>query len=182
MTRRAQAPTLSRRHAVRLGSVGFAATLAADGRHSATAHVQPRLEANKAIARRVFEEGFNQRSQAAFSEVYAPDCVDYGAPTRRMPGPAGMPITREEFQTLFPDLVASVDGAIAEAHLVAASVTWRGTLPPVAVHVAGRTMHIFHIESDQIVGQWSAGWDWLAPNLRRPAPPGNPLVVSSPDR
>ena len=182
MSSLAHVPALSRRRAVRLGSAGLAVTLAAGGQRSITARAETSLEANKAIARRLFEEGFNRRNQAALEELYAPDIVDYGAWARQMPGPAGMPITSDEFQALFPDLFATVDGAIAEEHLVAARVTWRGTHPPAGTHVVGRTMHVFHIEGGQIVAQWSAGWDWLTPYLQRSSPPGNPLGISSPDR
>ena len=176
-------PTLSRRRAVRLGGAGLAATIATGGRRSAKARDQRGLEANKAIVRRVFEEGFNRGSRAALEEVYAPDVVDDGAWARRTPGPAGLPITSDEFQALFPDLVVTVDGAIAEGDLVAARVTWWGAHPPAGVHAVGRTMHVFHIESGRIVAQWSAGWDWLAPySPSRLSPPANPPVVSLPDR
>ena len=169
----AQVPTLSRRRAVHFGSAGVALVLAAGGQRSALAGDQSTLEANKAIARRVFEEGFNRRNLAALEELYAPEFVDRGAWARQMPGPAGMPITTDEFHDLFPDLVATVDGAIAEDDLVATRVTWRGTHPPAGVHMVGRTMHVFHLESGQIVAQWSVGWDWLAPYSCQSAPPWN---------
>ena len=172
------APTLSRRRAVRLGSAGLAATLAAGGQRSVAARAETSLEANKAIARRVFEEGFNRRNQAALDEAYAPDYVDYGTWARKMPGPAGMPITTDEFHDLFPDLFVTVDGMIAEEDLVAAQVTWRGTHPPAGTHVVGRTMHLFRIANEQIVEQWSTGWEWLARRGDRPEPrPRNPLTV-----
>ena len=59
-----------------------------------------------------------------------------------------------------PDVLATVDTLIAEADMVAARVTWRGTHPPAGTHIEGHTMHGFRIEQDHIVEQWSAGWDW----------------------
>lgn len=169
--------TVSRRRAVRLGSAGLAMALAAGGQRAAAARDQTSLEANKAIARRVFEEGFNQRNVAALEELYAPDVVDYGTWARQMPGPAGMPITSDEFQAMFPDVIVTVEGAIAEDDLVATRVTWRGTHPPAGTHLVGRTMHVFHIDNGRIVAQWSAGWDWLMPYTRKSAPrPTNPLA------
>ena len=179
----AHVPTLSRRRAVRFGSAGLVATLAAGGHHSVTARDQTSLEANKAIARRVFEDGFNRRNHAALKEVYAPDVVDYGTWARQMPGPAGMPMTSEEFHAVLPEVRATIENTIAEDDLVAARVTWRGTHPPAVTHVVGRTMHVFQIERGQIVAQWSAGWEWLAPYRQRSSPPpSNPLAVSAPDR
>jgi ketosteroid isomerase-like protein len=178
----AQVPTLSRRRAVRLGSASLAATLELRGNRSIAAADQPSLEANKDIARRVFEEGFNHRNQAVLQEVYAPDFVDYGTWARQMPGPAGMPITGDEFHALFPDVIATVDGAIAEGNLVAARVTWRGTHPPAGTHLVGQTMHLLQVENGQIVAQWSAGWEWLAPYLQRLPSPDNPLTVSMCER
>ena len=182
MSSLAQVPTLSRRRAVHLGGASLAAILVAGGHQAVTARDQTSLEANKAIARRLFEEGFNHRNQAALEEVYAPDVVDYGAWARQMPGPAGMPISSDEFQALFPDLFVTVDGTIAEGDLVAARVTWRSTHRRPGTHMVGRTMHVFQIESGQIVAQWSVGWDWLAPYRKQSSPPGNPLAPSSPDR
>jgi predicted SnoaL-like aldol condensation-catalyzing enzyme len=172
---------LSRRRAVRLGSAGLVMAVAG-GQRSAAARDQTSLEANKAIARRVFEDGFNDRNAAALEELYAPDVVDHGTWARQMPGPAGMPITSDEFQALFPDMIVHVESTIAEDDLVATRVAWRGTHPPAGTHHLGRTMHIFRIDTGRIVAQWCTGWDWLTPYIRRSAPrPGNPLAVSSSD-
>ena len=154
--------------AVRLGSAGLAATLVLGGSRSVAAADQPSLEANKAVARRVFEEGFNHRNLAVLQAAYAPDFVDYGSWARQMPGPAGMPITSDAFHTLFPDVFATVEDAIAEENLVAARVTWHGTHPPAGTHVVGRTMHLLQMVNGQIVAQWSTGWDWLG-SLQRVA-------------
>ena len=173
----ANVPTLNRRTAVRLGSAGLAAAVSAGGQRSAAALEHTALEANKAIARRVFDDVFNERNVAALEELYAPDVVDRGAWARHMPGPAGMPVTLDRFHALFPDVTVTVDVAIAEDDLVATRETWRGTHPPAGTHVVGRTMHIFRIANEQIVEQWSTGWEWLAHlDYRSESRPANPLA------
>ena len=84
---------------------------------------QTSLEANKAIARQVFEVAINNRNRAALKELYARDVVDYGTWARQMSGPAGMPITAGEFQAMFPDVTVFVETTIAEVDLVATRVT-----------------------------------------------------------
>lgn len=172
------APNVNRRTAVRLGGGGLAAALAESRRQSTQAQELVPLEANKALVSRVFEEAVNGRNEALIGDLYAPTFVDRGTWARQMPGPAGMPRTIDQFHTEFPDVTVTVDMTLAEDDLVAAVATWRGTHPPAGTHVVGRTMHFFRITNEQIVEQWSAGWDWLAQRGDRPEPrPRNPLTV-----
>jgi predicted SnoaL-like aldol condensation-catalyzing enzyme len=120
------------------------------------------LDANKTLVHRVFEEAVNGGDVTVIGEVYAPNSVDRGTWARHMPGPAGMPLTIDQFHAEFPDVTVTVDPAIAEEDLVATFATWRGAHPPAGTHVVGRTMHLFRISNGQIIEQWSAGWDWLA--------------------
>jgi predicted SnoaL-like aldol condensation-catalyzing enzyme len=178
MSSRISTSKLTRRNAVRLGGASLAVAVAAREHGVAAAPDQATLDANKAIARRVLEEAFNGRNGTAIQELYAPNCVDRGAAVRQMPGPAGLPLTIDDFQTLFPDVTVTVDAVIAEGEFVSTRATWHGTHPPAGTHVVGRTMHCFHLANGQIVEQWSVGWDWLDKLTGRPAPrPGNPLIV-----
>ena len=171
------ASLLNRRTAVRLGSGSLVAALALRERRSAEAHSLTTLEANKVLVRRVFEEAINGGNIAVLTELYAPEHVDRGALARHMPGPAGMPLTVDEFRAVFPDVFVTVEGTIAEDDLVATRATWRGAHPPAGTHVMGRTMHIFSIANEQIVEQWSTGWEWVAQLGYRSEPePANPLA------
>jgi len=154
-------PTLNRRSAVHLGSCGLASALAVRGIRSTVAQQSQTLEANKALGRRVFEEAINGRNGAVIAELYAPAFVDRGTWARQMPGPAGMPRTIDQFHDQFPDVTVTVDMAVAEDDLVATMATWHGTHPPAGTHLVGRTMHIFRITNEQIVEEWSTGWEWL---------------------
>jgi predicted SnoaL-like aldol condensation-catalyzing enzyme len=170
-------PALNRRSVVRLGSCGLAGALALQGIRSTAAQQPSSLEANKALARRVFEEAVNGRNGAVIAELYAPAFVDRGTWARQMPGPAGMPRTIDQFHTMFPDVTVTVDVAIAEEDLVATVVTWHGTHPPAGTHVMGRTMHLFRIANELIIEEWSTGWEWLTQRGDRSIPrPRNPLA------
>ena len=179
MSSRTIAPTLSRRTAVRLGSAGLAAAVGMCGIWSAEAQEATTFEANKALVHRIFEEAVNGRTEAVISELYAPDFVDHGTWARQMPGPAGMPLTIDQLQEMFPDVAANVEMALAEDDLVATVAVWRGTHPPAGTHVVGRTMHVFRIANGQIVEEWSTGWDWLGQRGYRSVPrPRNPLAAT----
>lgn len=170
-------PHLNRRHALRLGSGGVAAAFALRVAPVAAAQDLAILDANKAIARRVFGEAVNGGNGAVVAELYHPDFVDRGAPSRRMPGPAGMPMPVARFHAFFPSITVTVDAVVAEEDLVAAVATWRDTHPPAGAHVVGRTMHLFRIASSRIVEEWSVGWEWLDRRGYRPAPRlRNPLT------
>ena len=92
-----------------------------------------------------------------------------------------MPLTRDEFDAMFPAVMAKVEATIAEDALIAARVTWHGAHPSAGPYVAGSTMHVFQLDNGLIVAQWSAGWDWLAPHVAHATPhPANPLMVIMP--
>jgi len=169
---------LSRRSTVRLGSVGLAAALVTRTALSAQASELPTVEANKALVRRLFEVGVNTGDEALTISLYSPDYVDRGSWLRQMPVPAGMPIPLHEFRAEFPDVTVTIDSVIAEADFVATHESWRGTHPPAGTHLVGRTMHLFRIANDQIIEQWSVGWEWLMGRSYRPTPRArNPLTA-----
>jgi len=170
-------PALNRRSAVRLGSCGLASALAVRTIRSTVAQQSQTLEANKALACRVFEEVVNGRNGAGIAELYAPAFVDRGTWARQMPGPAGMPRTLDQFHDDFPDVTVTVDMAVAEEDLVATMATWHGTHPPAGTHLVGRTMHLFRIANELIVEEWSTGWEWLVQRGDHSIPrPRNPLA------
>ena len=169
---------LSRRSTVRLGSVGLAAALVTRTALSAQASELATTEANKELVRLLFEVGVNNGDEALTTSLYSPNYVDRGSWSRQMPGPAGMPIPLREFRAEFPDVWVTLDSVIAEADFVATHESWRGSHPPAGSHLVGRTMHLIRIANDQIVEQWSVGWEWLTRRDFRLEPqPSNPLVA-----
>jgi steroid delta-isomerase-like uncharacterized protein len=114
----------------------------------------------KAVARRVFEEIFNQGRFEVASEIYAKDFVNHGA-TRDVGLKEDQDAARG-WKSAFPDLKMSVEMMIAEGSLV--TVLWRGEgtntgegngLPATGKRLAGRGITIWRIEGGKIREEWS---------------------------
>ncbi|MFI5336058.1 MAG: ester cyclase [Opitutales bacterium] len=117
---------------------------------------------NKVIARRVFEENFNQGRFQVADEIYAPDFKNHG-----LHGSAGL---REDQSAVhaekhaFPDLRMSVDLLVAEGDLVTAVWTFRGThtaggyggLPPTGTRIEMRGITVWRIVDGRIRDEWSS--------------------------
>jgi predicted ester cyclase len=108
----------------------LAAVVVAETRIPAAArsHRHGSTEANKALARRVFDEVWNQGNMAAADEIFAPTVVNHG------PGAAPAQTGLEAFKqgvtnlrTTFPDLHFTVEDQIAEGDKVATRFTMHGT-------------------------------------------------------
>ena len=116
-------------------------------------------ERNKAIARRVYEEGLNQ---GRFDVPYTPDFVGHGG-SRTFTRAEGLAEARG-FRTAFPDLAFTVDHAVAEGDLVAVRWTARGTntgegngLPATGRRVQVSGTALFRFEDGAIAEEWTAG-------------------------
>jgi predicted SnoaL-like aldol condensation-catalyzing enzyme len=165
-----------RRTALHLGSGGLVTAFALSGVRATQAQELPPLEANKALVRRVFEEIVNSGNAVVVDEVYAPTFVDLSHAARHSPRPAGIPLPLDEFRSVLPDIVATIEDVIAEGALVATRVTWRNVHPPAGTHIEGCTMHLSRIVKGQIVEEWSVGWEWLD-HLTQLLPHPNPLMT-----
>jgi steroid delta-isomerase-like uncharacterized protein len=87
------------------------------------------LDVNKAIVRRVFEEGLNRGEVDAIVALTAPDFVDHDihVQTGIAGGPEDMREALIAIRRGFPDIHVSIEGIIAEGDQVAVRNTWRGT-------------------------------------------------------
>lgn len=80
-------------------------------------------EENKALVRRWFEEVWNKGRADAIDEMFAADGIahgladDSGSPLR---GTDGFRVFHQKFRSAFPDLVVTVEDAIAEGDTVVA--------------------------------------------------------------
>ena len=83
-------------------------------------------EDNKALIRRAYEEGFNQRNLAVLDEVNAPDLVFHNASTT-MQGLEAFKQFLSLYLAAFPDAHFTVEDIIAEGDKVVARHTFRGT-------------------------------------------------------
>ena len=117
---------------------------------------------NKALARRVFEEGFNQGKAESIDELIAAEFVDHGAAP-------GVPDTGTEsfrqtmllFRTAFPDVHVTIDDMIAEGDRVVTRSLWHGThrgtffgIPATGKSFSLTSTDILRIEQGKVVEHW----------------------------
>ena len=123
------------------------------------------LERNKALARRWFEEAWNQGHLEVGDDLIAPTFVLRSASPETPPGPAALQETVQRTRAAFPDLAYTLLDQTAEADRVVTHWTWTGThlgelwgVAPTGRRVtrAGATM--FRFREGKIVDYWSY-WD-----------------------
>jgi steroid delta-isomerase-like uncharacterized protein len=114
----------------------------------------------KAVARRVFDEIFNQGRFELADEIYAKDFVNHGV--SRDVGLKEDQDAARGWKAAFPDLKMTVEMMIAEGNLV--TVLWRGEgtntgegngLPATGKRLTGRGITIWRIEGGKIREEWS---------------------------
>lgn len=83
-------------------------------------------EENKAIARRVTEEGWNQGNTALFDEFFTADFIGHD-PFRPVHGPEGFKQYYATIHSAFPDTHLTIEDLIAEGDMVVSRSTITGT-------------------------------------------------------
>lgn len=118
-------------------------------------------EENKALARRLPLEGFNQGYAGVFDEVVAPDANDHLPPPGLPPGREGYKRFVSMLHAAFPDIHYTVKEEVAEGdrvfHHTMASGTHRGEflgIPPTGRRITWDEMHILRFASGQAVEHW----------------------------
>jgi len=116
---------------------------------------------NKAVARRVFEEIFNQGKFEVADEIYSPDFGNHGLHRTADLREDQAAVHREK--RAFPDLHMSVDTMVAEGDLVTVIWTFRGThdgpgygLPPTGARIELRGITVWRIVDGKIRDEWTA--------------------------
>lgn len=115
-------------------------------------------EANKALVRRLYDEGINRRDAAAAAAFYTADAKNHG----RTVGREGMRMVFEALFAAFPDFHYRIEEATAEGDRVVCKVTMTGThrgqpsLPEVfsgmlrGVKPTGKRVQVLHFHSFRI--------------------------------
>lgn len=118
-------------------------------------------EMNKAVARRVFEEIFNQGKFQVADEIYAPNFVNHGL-HKNFSLQEDQAAVHWEKQAL-PDLKITVDRMMAEGDLVTAVWTLRGTntaaaspLPATGAKLELRGITVWRIVDGKICEEWTS--------------------------
>ena len=115
---------------------------------------------NKAVARRVFEEIFNQGRFQVADEIYAKDFVNHGV--HRDISLKEDQAAARGWKLAFPDLKMTVLKEIAEGDLVTVLYAGTGTnsgegngLPATGKKIQGRGITIWRIVNGKITEEWS---------------------------
>ncbi len=121
------------------------------------------MGANAEIARRWFEEVWNQKREGAIDALIATSCAGWLADDREVHSPADFKVEWRQLLGAFPDLTIRVDDLIEEGDRVA--VRWSVTaihggsglgLPPTFNNVSFRGMTWMEIRGGQIVRGWDS--------------------------
>ena len=120
-------------------------------------------EANKALMRRLFEEGFHSGKLAVVDEIFHPDFVDRSTP-EQPPGTEGVQDYISMVRTGFPDISITIEDLVAEEERVVVRTIWRGThlgeyegIAPTGKQVTRSMIQIFHIKDGKLLEEWSEG-------------------------
>lgn len=121
------------------------------------------LEKNKALLRRLYEEGLQQGNLDIIDQLFSPDFIDHSTPDQP-PGPEGVKAYFREIRSGCPDIQVSLDDLIAERDCVVVRTTWRGThlgayaeMPPTGRSVSRTLIQIFRIVNNSILEEWNEG-------------------------
>jgi steroid delta-isomerase-like uncharacterized protein len=117
-------------------------------------------ENNKALVRRGFEVGMNQRKLDVFDELLAPSYHNHNMPAPS-PGPTGMKQVLAMFTEAFPDLQITIEQMIAEGDRVATQGAWKGThkgvfmgVPATGKSVSVGYIDVWRMENGKAVENW----------------------------
>jgi steroid delta-isomerase-like uncharacterized protein len=128
---------------------------------SPSAAAASQQEQNKAVARRVFAEIFNQGKFGVADEIYARDFVNHGL-HRNFDLQQDQAAARWEKQ-IAPDLTITVDLMMAEGDLVTVVWTTRGTntasvggFPATGVKIEERGITVWRIVNGKICEEWTS--------------------------
>ena len=123
---------------------------------------------NKAIARRLFEEAWNERRPSVMDEIIASDAIDHDpANPDAAPGPDGQKALLAKYTAAFPDTRFTVHDVLAEGDNVAVRWSVTGThlgalagIAPTGRHVNLSGLSISRIVDGKIAETWT-NWDAL---------------------
>ena len=118
-------------------------------------------EQNKALLRRLFEEGLNQNKPSVFDDLIAPDFVIYDSPLGTIRGPEGFRQLVETFRKAFPDIHVTFEQEFADGDYVIhrgyTTATHKGEfqgIPPTGKQVKVNTLDIWHVANGKAVENW----------------------------
>ena len=125
------------------------------------------IEENKAIVRRLLEQGLVRGNQAIGEELLADDFVDHNPLPGLPPNRDGFKQSFVVFGSAFPDFEYRIEDMIGEGDKVVARFTAMGThkgemagIPPTGNRVSVTGIDIFRVTGGKIAEFWLS-WDQL---------------------
>ena len=117
---------------------------------------------NKALARRLYEDVWNQGNLDVAGELLAPAYVAHDPGTPERPnGIEGEQQTASLYRSAFPDLHFVLEDVLTEGDAVAVRFTASGThrgelmgMPATGKHATVTGISIFHVEDGKITEHW----------------------------
>ncbi len=117
-------------------------------------------EQNKAMLRRVFEEGMNAQRLDVFDEIIAPDFAAQSPGSSRGPDVFKQIVTM--YVTAFPDLNITIEEMIADGDMVASRGIIRGThqdefmgVPATGNSVSMEFIDMWRVSEDKFIENWA---------------------------
>ena len=119
-------------------------------------------EQNKALARRLVEEVFNQGNMSVIDELLSPDFVEHEQlPPEMPPGREATKLMFTMLRSAFPDFKATIEHLIAEGDKAVLSMTWTGTqqgefmgVPSTGKSMSIGVIDIFRLAEGKFVEHW----------------------------
>lgn len=118
------------------------------------------IEANKAVARKLFEVALNQDNWDLYNQIHSNDFIAHAG--NRSAGLAEDLQSAKGWRQAFPDGRYTIDQMICEGDMVMVRWTGRGTntgegngLPATGKHMEATGITVFHIVGGKIVEEWN---------------------------
>jgi steroid delta-isomerase-like uncharacterized protein len=110
---------------------------------------------NKALNRRLVEEGFSKGDMAVLDELIAVDCIDHAGAPAFPSGVEGVKQFFTMFRGAFPDLGYTIEDMIAEGDMVVTRNHWQGMHqgPFLGIPPTGKQVTVSGID----VTRWAGG-------------------------
>lgn len=120
-------------------------------------------EENKALVRRLMEEGYNQGNWSLFDELLASNYVNHDPTNPTVSDREGLKQLHMGFHAIFPDYHVTIDDLIAEGDRVSKRWTWGGTqtgefqgIPPTGKKVTISGITNYRVANSKVQECWWA--------------------------
>ena len=119
------------------------------------------VEQNKAVVRRLVEDGINKGNMSLFDELAAADAVEHSLPPGFPPGVRGNKQFFSMLRAAFPDIHFVIEDVIGEGDYVVQRLAAQGTMKgefmgmkPNGKHAVWSSMDFIRLKDGKVVEYW----------------------------